>query len=297
MDTTAHGRFAPSPTGPLHFGSLVAALGSYLHCKQANGRWSLRIEDIDPPREQAGAVVAILRSLEAHGLEWDGDVLYQSRRLDAYHEALAQLQRQGLTYYCRCSRSQLRAHGQRVDTQASADDDSGLRYPGWCRTRGHGPNDASVRLLTHDHLIGFTDLRLGRIEQRLESELGDFVLQRRDGLFAYQLAVVVDDAYQGITQIVRGSDLLGSTVRQIYLQQCLAYQPTDYLHLPLVRNTAGIKLSKQTGARALDNKRAVANLCAALEFLGQQPPAELADTSIANLLDWARSNWSVSRIP
>lgn len=293
MDSTIRGRFAPSPSGPLHFGSLVAALGSYLHCKQRSGLWLLRMEDIDPPREQAGAADAIMRSLEAHGLEWEGSVLYQSQRLDAYRAAIEQLQQQDKIYYCRCSRSQLRS----ADTEAQTAGTQGPRYPGRCRDRKHGPSNASLRVRTHDQALGFTDLRLGSIQQRLESELGDFVLQRRDGLYAYQLAVVVDDAYQGITEVVRGDDLLDSTVRQIYLQQCLGLVTPSYLHLPIALNSRGMKLSKQTGATALDNHKPVANLYAALEFLGQQPPAELARESLTNLLGWAQSNWSVPRIP
>jgi glutamyl-Q tRNA(Asp) synthetase len=233
------GRFAPSPTGPLHLGSLVAALGSYLDAKAHGGEWLVRIEDLDTPRTVPGAADDILRTLERFGLEWDGPVLYQSTRIDAYEAALDQLRRRDLAFPCTCSRK-----------------DIGERYPGTCRTGPRGSRDAlSWRFRVSGETVEFEDRRLGPQRQNVEEYVGDFVLKRADGLFAYQLAVVVDDAAQGITDIVRGEDLLDSTARQIQLQRSLGYPQPRYLHLPVVNNELGQKLSKQTGAAALDPAR------------------------------------------
>jgi glutamyl-Q tRNA(Asp) synthetase len=233
------GRFAPSPTGPLHFGSLVAALGSYLDAKAHSGEWLVRIEDIDAPRTVPGAADDILRTLERFGLEWDGPVLYQSSRLEAYQAALEDLRRRDLVFPCGCSRK-----------------DVGDRYPGTCRDGIRGRVDmASWRFRVPDEIVSFEDRRLGPQHQNVYDYVGDFVLKRADGLFAYQLAVVVDDAYQGITDIVRGEDLLDSTARQLLLQRALGLTQPHYTHLPVVLNEAGQKLSKQTGATALDPDR------------------------------------------
>jgi len=231
------GRFAPSPTGPLHFGSLVAALGSYMDAKAHGGEWLVRMEDIDTPRVVPGAADDILRTLERFGLAWDGPVLYQSSRIDAYESALADLRKRDLVFACSCSRK-----------------DTGDRYPGTCRAGAHGDR-TSWRLLVGGEVVEFVDRRLGPQRQNVEEYCGDFVLKRADGLFAYQLAVVVDDAFQDITDVVRGEDLLDSTARQILLQRALGYPQPGYLHLPVVLNEAGQKLSKQTGAAPLDLNR------------------------------------------
>jgi glutamyl-Q tRNA(Asp) synthetase len=233
------GRFAPSPTGPLHFGSLVTALGSYLDAKAHGGEWLVRMEDIDTPRVVPGAAGDILRTLEHFGLEWDGPVLYQSSRIDAYEAALAGLRDRGLVFPCTCSRK-----------------DAGDRYPGTCRSGPRGQRCAiSWRLRVDGETVHFNDRRLGAQSQNVEDYAGDFVLKRADGLFAYQLAVVVDDAAQGITDVVRGEDLLDSTARQILLQRALDLPQPRYLHLPVVLNALGQKLSKQTGAEPLDLNR------------------------------------------
>ena len=284
------GRFAPSPTGPLHFGSLIAAVGSFLCARQAGGEWLLRIEDIDPPREVAGATDGILRTLERHGLEWDGAVLYQSARSEAYETALERLRTDGWLYECSCTRSEIAARGRRGPF--------GLIYPGTCRnrptpTRGH----RSLRVCTHERPIRFTDLFQGPQTQCLQETSGDFVVRRADGFYAYQLAVVVDDSEQGITDVVRGADLLDSTPRQIHLQQLLGQPTPRYLHLPIAVNAQGEKLSKQTHAPPLDDSHAAGNLWRALAFLGQAPPAELGRDEPRELLAWALQEWHLDTIP
>jgi glutamyl-Q tRNA(Asp) synthetase len=286
------GRFAPSPTGPLHFGSLVAAVGSYLDAKSQSGEWLLRIEDVDTPRNAPGAAAAILRTLENFGFEWDGPVLWQSQRLKAYAAALDHLRESGLAYPCACSRKEI------ADSATHPAIDGGLAYPGTCRA-GLPPGRAARawRLRVQDEETAFTDRLQGRQAQRLARDVGDFVLRRADGLFAYQLAVVVDDAWQGVTDIVRGADLLLSTPRQIGLQSCLGYPPPRYAHLPVATNAAGEKLSKQTRAPALDERRAAAELVRALSFLGQKPPPELALEQPAAVWLWARRHWDFAAVP
>lgn len=284
------GRFAPSPTGPLHFGSLVAAVGSYLEAKSRQGEWLVRIENLDPPREVAGAAKGILAMLEALGMEWDGEVIYQSRRNEVYQAALAALEQQGLLYPCTCSRKEI------ADSSIIGID--GPVYPGTCRSGlPAGRSSIALRILTHDDPIEFRDTLRGLIRQKLESAIGDFVLRRADGIYAYQLAVVADDAAQGITHVVRGVDLLDSTPRQIYLQQLLGYSTPAYLHLPVVTNAQGEKLSKQTQAVAVDVSRPVVQLVEAVRFLGQTPPAELVESSIASFWQWALENWQPQKIP
>lgn len=286
------GRFAPSPSGPLHFGSLVAAVGSYLDARCRNGRWLLRIEDIDTPRNVAGAADDILRTLEAFGFAWDGALLYQSSRLSAYAEALARLLGAGLVYPCACSRKEI------ADSARRPAIDGGLAYPGTCREGlPPGRSARAWRLRVDDRPLRFTDRLQGEIVQRLASDVGDFVLQRADGLFAYQLAVAVDDAFQGISAIVRGADLLASTPRQIWLQQCLGYPTPSYAHLPVASNAAGEKLSKQTLAPPLNVARAAGQLVQALAFLGQAVPSGLAKASVAEVWDWAFAHWSFADIP
>lgn len=251
------GRFAPSPTGALHLGSLCTATASWLDARAAGGAWHLRIEDLDPPREVPGADAAILRCLDAHGLGWDGPVVFQSERSEAYAAALDHLRQEGLVYPCDCPRRALRERGG--------------PYPGTCRERASPPpGNHAIRFRVPEAPIAFEDRLHGPHCEALGTSSGDFVLQRRDGLWAYQLAVVVDDAAQGITDIVRGEDLLSSTARQIALQKALAYPTPRYLHLPLVVDAAGRKWAKQTGAPGLDNTLGRSNLHRALSLLGLQ---------------------------
>ncbi len=278
------GRFAPSPTGPLHFGSLVSAVGSYLCARSAGGRWLVRMEDLDLPRVVPGAADAILTTLERFGLHWDGKVLYQSARLAAYAAVLPTLRHQ--LYPCGCSRTEI--------ARRAAD---GI-YPGTCRNGlPSGKRARSLRLRTQGQVISFRDRIQGEQRQDLEREVGDFVVRRADGLFAYQLAVVVDDAAQGINAVVRGSDLLDSTPRQVLLQRLLGYRAPEYAHLPIVTNELGQKLSKQTHATALDDRRPLPALWRALQFLGQRPPRELLDGDLESFWGWAVKNWSISAVP
>ncbi|HGG58598.1 MAG TPA: tRNA glutamyl-Q(34) synthetase GluQRS [Gammaproteobacteria bacterium] len=284
------GRFAPSPTGPLHFGSLVAALGSYLNVKSKGGSWLLRIENLDPPREDPQAPDAIFRSLEAHGLLWDGRVRFQATRHETYLEALETLINLDRAYPCSCTRGIIR--------QAGKMGPFGPIYPGSCRKFPLNPDSVfySWRVVTDDQLIEFEDQRAGLYRQRLESEVGDFIVKRSDGFYAYQLAVVVDDADQGVTEVVRGEDLLCNTPRQIYLQRLLGLPTPEYLHLPIARDAEGRKLSKQNHAPAIDNKQASRNLVEALTFLGHPPPASLRGASPDELLRWGLENWNIQNI-
>lgn len=277
------GRFAPSPSGELHFGSLIAALGSYLQARAQHGIWRVRIEDIDPPREVPGAAETILRRLEHYGLHWDGEVLWQSRRHEAYREVLARLHREGLSYFCTCTRARIQSVG-------------GF-YDGHCRTLNHGPENAAVRLLQRQPVLEFTDRLRGRIvaEEKLARE--DFIIHRRDGLFAYNLAVVVDDHFQGVTEIVRGADLIAPTVRHLSLYQQLGWPAPEYVHLPLALNEQGDKLSKQNHAPALPEGDPRPVLIRALQFMNQDVTKEWQDLSLEALLEKAVANWSLSRVP
>jgi glutamyl-Q tRNA(Asp) synthetase len=288
MPSRYRGRFAPSPTGPLHFGSLVAAVGSFLEARTRGGEWLLRMEDLDPPRIAPGASRDILRTLAACGLEWDGPVVYQSTRGAAYHCALHRLRGLHRVYPCECSRREI------ADSAFAGAE--GPVYPGTCR--GGVPKGRSARALrlnTSGAAIGFEDALQGRIACNLERESGDFVLYRADGVFAYQLAVVLDDAEQGITDVVRGADLLASTTRQIYIQELLGLPRLRYVHLPVAVNARGEKLSKQTRAIAVDAARPLPALLAALTFLGQAPPPGIATTG--ELWAWALKNWKLGRVP
>ena len=286
----ARGRFAPSPTGPLHFGSLIAALGSFLEARSRGGEWRVRIEDVDTPRTVPGAADAILRVLERCGLAWDGEVLYQSRRSETYQAALERLLSLGLTYPCACTRRELAA-------SPHARDGSPV-YPGYCRAGVRHPGrPCAIRLRVDDAPVLFRDAIQGDCGQCLASEVGDFVIRRADGWFAYQLAVVVDDADQGITQVVRGSDLLDSTPRQIYLQRLLDLPTPGYAHLPIAVDRYGHKLSKQTGAPPLDEQRCGPALWAALRGLGQPAPLALAHAPVAELIAWALAHWRLSSVP
>ena len=285
MNTPA-GRFAPSPTGPLHFGSLVAALGSYLDARARGGRWMVRLEDVDEPRTQPGAAESILATLEHCGFEWDGAVEVQSRRKAFYKDALDRLRAAGHAYPCGCTRKEI------ADSTLAPD---GARiYPGTCRHGlASGRSERAWRARTDGATLEFEDRLQGRIAQSLEREVGDFVLFRADGYFAYQLAVVVDDAAQGITDIVRGADLLDSTARQIHLQRLLGLPTPTYLHLPVAVNPAGEKLSKQTEAQAAGP----AAIAAALAFLGHAPPAVLRAAPAKELVAWGIAHWDSARLP
>ena len=281
---TYTGRYAPSPTGPLHFGSLVAAVGSYLDARAQGGHWLLRMEDLDPPREVPGAADGILRTLEDFGFHWDGEVLYQSRRQEAYAAAAAELLKSGQAFPCACSRSEIAdsgVHGL-----------EGPIYPGTCR-RGLPPGREAraLRLRVPDRDIGFDDGAQGYTHQNLARDIGDFIIRRADGCYAYQLAVVVDDAFQGVTDVVRGEDLLLSTPRQLLLQELLGLPRPRYLHLPVALNRAGEKLSKQTHARPLEGQEPGPLLWQALAFLHQAPPEALRTASIDEIWPWARSHW------
>ncbi|MDH4216161.1 MAG: tRNA glutamyl-Q(34) synthetase GluQRS [Gallionella sp.] len=320
--TQYRGRFAPSPTGPLHFGSLAAAVGSYLDAKHHHGAWLVRIEDLDTPRCVPGAADGILRTLEAFGLHWDEDIIYQSQRTAAYEEALQRLKESGAAYPCCCTRKEI--------ADSALHGIEGPVYPGTCRN-GIPPgregrawrvrtdtlslppcggkarmgveqrrNEASAPSLTiplqGGGNIEFDDALQGRQTQHLESEIGDFVVKRADGLFAYQLAVVVDDAFQGITHVVRGADLLLSTARQIHLQHLLGLPKPAYMHLPIAVNAQGEKLSKQTLAPAITTDDVISTLLAVLQFLQQQPPAVLRLGSVEEVLTWAIINWQPERM-
>ena len=276
------GRFAPSPTGPLHFGSLLAAVASYLQARVNGGKWLLRVEDIDPPREQPGATGRIIGALEAYGFEWDGPVSYQSHFADRHDELVQQLIADGHAYPCTCSRSDLAGARQGV---------LGAIYPGTCRDAGRSPHDASIRVRTDDTPVSFVDRLQGDQQQRLEAESGDFVIKRRDGLIAYQLAVVADDHDQGITEVVRGIDLLDSTPRQIHLQRLLGFATPAYAHIPVAETPSGQKLSKMTGAREIKLEGVEPVLVQALDALGQAPPADLAASGLDSIWAWASANW------
>lgn len=273
----------------MHFGSLVAATASYLAARQAGGRWLLRIEDIDKPREQPGAADNIIQTLLAFGFEWDGSIIYQSQRITAYHEALTRLKPH--TYPCTCSRKDIQQHASMGEY--------GMIYPGTCRGKSRTPSDQqySIRLRTHDEPICFIDLIRSKYCQKLASELGDFVILRADGFFAYQLAVVVDDEFQGINQIVRGADLLDNTPRQIYLQQLLGFDQPIYAHVPLALNEQGQKLSKQNLAPAITPENRIRTLLAALNFLGQTYPDANSFTNMTEFWDWAIESWDITKVP
>ncbi len=293
VDSEAYiGRFAPSPTGPLHFGSLVSALASYLDARSRGGLWLVRMEDLDPPREQPGAAAAILASLEQHSLQWDGAVVYQSQRHEAYRATLTELEQAELVYPCNCTRRDLQSM-------------SGV-YNGHCRHRKVDRSKAhALRLKLYDlpasapqlpEITRFDDLIQGPQSQNLRLEAGDQIVKRKDGLFAYQLAVVVDDMRQGISHIIRGSDLLEVSARQQFLFQLLGAKAPIYGHVPVAVNAQGQKLSKQNLAPPLNPSEAGANLWRALAFLNQRPPAELANGSPEELLDWGLRHWRLDTL-
>ncbi|WP_025731799.1 tRNA glutamyl-Q(34) synthetase GluQRS [Carnimonas nigrificans] len=282
------GRFAPTPSGPLHFGSLIAALASWLDARASGGQWRVRIEDVDVPRCPAGASSIILGQLDNFGLEWDGEVIYQHQRSDLYQAALDLLKHDGCAYPCGCSRKEWQAFAL---------------YPGWCRDGNRHPDRAPAWRLRIAHSaptaeVSWQDRRMGRQKWPL-ADLSDVVIKRRDGWWAYQLAVVVDDNAQGITDVVRGADLLDNTPWQLLLQQHLHYPTPHYLHLPLATASNGQKLSKQNLAPALPDNGDKIRACLfdAINTLGQQPPAELRHAPVTEQLHWARHNWQVEQLP
>lgn len=279
------GRFAPSPTGAVHYGTLIAAVGSYLQAKKNNGKWLLRIEDVDTTRSVAGADTDILHTLEAFGFQWHGSVIYQSEQTKYYQQALEQLSSRELVFPCLCTRKQLAKINNEV-------------YPGRCRNRRLPEKEThALRLRTKNLTINFDDTVMGKQSQNIATQCGDFIIKRRDGLFAYQLAVVVDDALQGISDVVRGADLLGSTARQIYLHQLLGYIAPTYCHLPLAVDCSGKKISKSDGATKVDVNNRERLLCSVLVFLGQQPPADLDASSINDIWLWASTHWDMAKVP
>ncbi len=277
------GRFAPSPTGPLHQGSLLTAVASYLDARQAGGKWLVRMEDLDPPREQPGAADDILRSLEAHGLEWDGSVMWQSQRSEAYVAHLHQLDQQGLTFLCDCTRKHL------------ANLNAG--YDGNCRERQLQAAQTATRLKVPHGDVCFEDIFQGLQQQNLQRDTGDFVVHRKDGLFAYQLAVVVDDISQDITHIIRGCDLLDSTPKQLLLYDVFKQPRPQFGHLPVIVNSEGQKLSKQTFAPALDDQQAAQSLSEVIVTLGMKLPKPLVGDRCSTQLEWALTHWNRTNIP
>ncbi|MEZ5561216.1 MAG: tRNA glutamyl-Q(34) synthetase GluQRS [Pseudomonadales bacterium] len=286
------GRFAPSPTGPLHLGSLLAALASYADARSRDERWLLRLDDLDERRNQAGADAAILHALECHGLHWDGPVQRQSQHLERYREALRSLADQGLLFRCRCSRRILPASGP---------------YPGSCRAAlasaaqigaaGNGRSGPyALRIRVDDAVVRWDDLVCGAQSQALAATVGDFVVCRRDGVFAYQLATAVDDASSGITRVIRGSDLLDNTGRQLFLMQCLGLPAPRYGHIPVLVNETGQKLSKQTGAPPLNLATPERNILQILTMLGMPAPAE-THGSVTSLVAWTVQHWSLAALP
>lgn len=286
------GRFAPSPTGPLHFGSLVAATASYLQALSNRGEWLLRIEDLDPPREVPGAAERIINTLEAHAFRWDGPVHWQSSHLAEYHAVAEQLLADGFAYRCTCSREDIR----RSTTVISS---TGPVYPGTCRDLGRvaaAEMPDALRLRTGNSIVTFEDVLQGQVRCNVAESIGDFVIRRKDGLIAYNLATVIDDNRQGITEVVRGYDLLDVTPAQIELQHVLKLPTPIYMHVPVVINERGQKLSKQTGAKPVNEQQPGANLLAALGFLRQDPPTELTGEATDTIWAWATEHWHPEKI-
>jgi len=288
--TRYRGRFAPSPTGPLHFGSLVAATASYLDARHRQGEWLLRVEDLDPPREIAGASDSIIRTLEQLGMTWDGPISYQSQRHHLYDEALKQLRQQGSLYDCGCSRREI--------ADSAVVTEAGPVYPGTCRNGlppGRGPR--SVRVRVGSAVISVRDRLQVPLQQQLASDVGDFIVRRADRLVSYQIAVVVDDAEQQINHVVRGADLLDSTPRQMYLQQLLGLPTPAYLHLPIAVDSRQAKLSKQSFAQPVTGDDSNSAIIDALRFLRQQLPDAAHDASSDELWQWAIDHWDVKALP
>ena len=284
------GRFAPSPSGPLHFGSIVAAAGSRADALAHGGEWHLRLDDLDPPRVAPGADSAILRCLEALGMEWQGPLVRQSQRTEAYAAALEHLTRSGRVYPCTCSRAEV--------ARAGLPGVEGPRYPGTCRDGPAVPGRAAaLRLRLEGEVVRFHDALQGEVSQALAEATGDFVLRRADGVYAYHLACVVDDAAGGFDHVVRGADLLDSTGRQLLLHRLLGQTAPTHLHLPVAADPHGQKLSKQSGARAADTGSPAALLARAFAFLGHPVPAEVTTEGPAALWAWVATAWHRERLP
>lgn len=281
--THYRGRFAPSPSGLLHFGSLVAALASYLDAKHHQGIWLVRIEDIDPPREKAGASSAILRTLEAYGMHWDEEVLYQSQQTRYYLDILADLKSKNLSYYCQCTRAQIKK--------------SGGIYQGQCRTLAKPKQHSAIRVINDHGIVNYQDLIQGAVSCHQALAQEDFIVFRKDGLFAYQLAVVADDIYQNISHVIRGCDLLEPTARQLSFFPILQANAPQYGHIPLAITEQGYKLSKQNKAPAIDNNNPQPALFAALNFLGQKTPKNLMNASVDEIITSAIQNWRREKVP
>ncbi|MDH3326761.1 MAG: tRNA glutamyl-Q(34) synthetase GluQRS [Gammaproteobacteria bacterium] len=282
------GRFAPSPTGSLHMGSLFTALGSYLQAKKHGGKWLVRIEDLDPPREIKGAADSILRTLESYGLYWDEDVVYQSQRHGLYEQVLSQLDEKELLFKCTCSRKSIK--------EIAASGPIGFIYPGNCRDKKIISSSHAVRLKTSDTVITINDLLQGTISQSIAKQIGDIKLKRADGLYSYQLAVIIDDCLQNITEVVRGFDLFECTPIQIFLQQLLNYPTPRYLHLPILVNEKNEKLSKQTKAQAVSISRVEKTLFTLLTQMNQNPPLELKNENKQTILTWAINHWDHQKV-
>jgi glutamyl-Q tRNA(Asp) synthetase len=276
------GRFAPSPTGPLHLGSLLAATASYLDARSAGDAWRLRFDDLDAPRNDPEAIHSITTTLRAHGLIWDGPILHQSANLPAYDEALTRLAGMGLLFYCTCSRRELRSEAV---------------YPGTCRAFREPRGDSATRVLVDHSAIEFDDRIQGPQSCRLDQTIGDFIVRRRDGLVAYQLATAVDDGGDDITSVVRGADLLDNSPRQIYLMQLLGLNPPSYAHIPVLLKPDGSKLSKQTMAPPVDDARASENLVQSYRLLGMRPPPDSDQWAVQRILSWGISHWDQENVP
>ena len=290
-NTPYRGRFAPSPTGPLHFGSLITAVASYLDARSNNGKWLVRIEDVDKTRSVPGATKAILNSLEDYGFQWDDEIVYQSQRDEHYQHFLNVLDKQSLLYGCTCSRKSI----QQYKTDHSI---TSVAYPGICRNQSLSIKNHTVRINTGEFdQISFVDGIQGELRQSIQDEVGDFVLKRQDGIYSYQLAVVVDDALQEITHIIRGYDLFENTPRQLLLQHYLELPKQTYAHIPVATNRLNQKLSKQTFAKPIESIDAKINIFRALEFLGQVKIDEYMDCSLSEIWKYAIQNWELERVP
>lgn len=289
MSAPYRGRFAPTPSGPLHFGSLVAAAGSFLEARARAGQWHLRIDDLDAPRVAPGAIDAILRCLERCGLYWDEPVVFQSAHLPAYHAALHELRQRRAVFACACSRTDIEATGLRGN--------AGPIYPGTCREGlPPGRRARAWRLRVEHGAVDLHDEVLGHQRIDVEAQGGDFTLYRADGVYSFHLASAVDELELGITDVVRGSDLLESSARQIYLLRMLGRAAPRYVHLPVAVDASGLKLSKQTGAQPVDDAQPVRTLCGVLRFLGQTVPQEVAEASLEDFWRWAIANWDLRRV-
>lgn len=283
------GRFAPTPSGPLHMGSLFTALASYLRARDQNGQWLIRIDDLDTPRNVPGADTVILKQLESHGLEWNETPRYQTTHIEQYRSALNDLQERGNVYGCTCTRAELA-----LTSHAGPD---GPVYAGICRGKNIGNEKHALRVSVTETSLSFKDLLLGQQTRQLRDEIGDFIVQRSDGILGYQLACAIDESEQGITEVLRGADLLDSTFRQLYLQQLLGLIPAQYGHLPVLIQADGKKLSKQNHADPIDASSASGNLMRCLISLGQNPPAELVGAAPREILNWATGHWQLALIP